>query len=94
MESVATQENMMDNEEFLKHLKILQEDTINISNTGLYLLHPSCKAIIAEGSKIIPTILQHYQNDQDHYLDIILSNIVGYRDRNWIEWGKSRGFIT
>lgn len=83
----------MDEDEFLEHIKIIEDDTINISNPRVVLMHPYCREIISEGRRIIPTIIKYYNNNPE-LMDILLSNVVGYREDDWLEWAKRRGYLT
>jgi hypothetical protein len=60
-----TQEIVMDEDKFIEHLKTIEEDTINISNPRVVLMHPSCQFIISEGRRVIPTIIQYYKNNPE-----------------------------
>jgi hypothetical protein len=95
--------------EFFEHAKILKSDPhILLSSCPQFLInHPSFKAIVSDGRRVIPLILRDFEVDEMFSWDIVLEHIVGFCPcpvehrgvvdkirQDWLEWGRKRGFLT
>ena len=83
------------------------EETWMHSSTSIIMNNNNCKQLIGLGEKIVPLILEKYQESPSVRWSCLLGKILGehpdvprehwgkvsiIRDY-WIEWGKEKGYI-